>query len=1025
MNSRFIVLFLVFLLTAGIAVSQEVKQQAEAQLEKMTPEQIDAKIKQLGMTRAEAEAKAKEYGINLETYLAKAGSSASSKLKEPTLAQPSVKVEVNQAAPAGAAVPPAQAPGVSLPSTENTAPGAPLPTAAGPVESQVKVVPVKSNEPAAKPGEIEPFGYSLFKATGMFEARPSIDNDYRIGVGDVLKIAIWGEMQSYNEYTVDSEGRILVSAVGPILVSGLTLERARKNVLNAMSSAFGGLAKSPPSIFMDLTVARIRPVRVFIMGEVGNPGGYEVSGFSNVFNSLFTVGGPKLSGSLRDIRLVRSGKTVAHVDMYDYLIGSTKTSDIRVNDNDVIYIPLRGKTVTIRGEVSRPARFELLPDEQLKRLLEFSGGIRTTMYLERVLVDRIITFAERVKDGPERKFVDVDFRQIVENGKDFQLEDGDIVTVYPILDQKKNYVTIDGSVWRPGTYQKEKLSRLKDLLSISGNPRPEAYLKRADIIRTYPDERREAINVDLELALGGDPAHNIELQAEDSVRIYSQYEMNAKRSVKIGGHVKNAGTYPHADKMTLRDLLFTAGGLEDSLFRSQTFLDRGTLMRLNPDLRTRRSIYFNPGEIFDKKLGDFPLESDDEVRVFSRSEMREGRDPVEVTGAAKRPGAYPWTTNLALYDLVFDAVGLTDSLYRKNVLLETADLIRRNDDGYTTRIVPFNLGKLYFDHIGDTLLLPGDRLVIYPRTAIEERGRNVDIFGSVKKPGRYALSENMTLIDLLLQAGGYTEDAYDVQAEIARVTRTGLGKDSLVHTRYAQLPDLFDVNAITSQQLEAMRLKSFPLQNRDQIFVRPNPAFVYHQYVTIEGEVQFPGQYALNVINERIAHLIARAGGVKPNGYLRGGRLVRAGAPIHTNIENAVEDDEGPEDIILKPGDVISIPKTIGTVTVVGNVNNPGTFGYATNRSFTYYIKAAGEEKDSSDYAVVTYPEGFAERVNFGWLRSSPTIPDGSTIVVYRVPPPLPEPTTTDKATTTFDFVKDMLAVVVSAVTVIVLATKL
>ncbi|MCX6136674.1 MAG: SLBB domain-containing protein, partial [Ignavibacteriales bacterium] len=590
-------LFVLLAVTWGTALPQdiEIKRQAETQLGKMTPEQIDAKIKALGMTRAEAEAKAKEYGVDLESYLNKASAAKVAPPKEPAT---SVKVEVgtqNQAAPAPAvSATPAQTGTV-------TEPGVPMQTTAAvsSANQQVKLVPVKTDESKAKPGEIENFGYSIFKSPGVFEARPSIDNDYRIGVGDVLKIALWGEMQSYNEYTVDGEGRILVSAVGPVMVSGLTLDKARRNVQNAMSSAFGGLVKSPPTIFMDLTVARIRPVRIFMMGEVTSPGGYEVSGFANVFNSMFAVGGPKLSGSLRDIRVIRSGKTVAHVDLYDYLIGSVKTSDTRINDNDIIYIPLRGKSVTIKGEVSRTARFELLPDEQLKRLLEFSGGIRTTMYLERIQVDRIIPFSERVKDGPERKLFDVDFAQIVKTNKDFDLEDGDIVTVYPILDIKKNFVTIEGAVWRPGLFQKEKVKRLKDLLVAAGNLRPEAYTKRADLMRTYPDQRREAINVNLELALQGDPAHNIELIPEDALRVYSQYEMNAKRTVAIVGHVKAPGDYPFADKMTLRDLLFTAGGLEDSLYRSQTYLVRGTLARLNPDLRTRVSIYFSPGEIYD------------------------------------------------------------------------------------------------------------------------------------------------------------------------------------------------------------------------------------------------------------------------------------------------------------------------------------------------------------------------------------------------------------------------------------------
>ena len=296
---------------------------------------------------------------------------------------------------------------------------------------------------------------------------------------------------------------------------------------------------------------------------------------------------------------------------------------MRVNDNDIIYVPLRGRTVGIKGAVLRTAYFELLPNEQLKKLIEFSGGIRNTFYLQRILVDRIVPFADRKKGEPDRKVFDVNFEDLLKSNKDYKLEDGDIITIFPILDEKKNFVILDGAVWRPGTYQLERISTLKDLVKEADGLLPEAYLDRADVTRTYDDKHTEAININLDLAVKGDPSNNIALQPRDRVKIYSRYEMNPLRSVTINGHVKNPGTFPYAEKTTLRDILFTTGGLEDSLFRSQTYLERGTLMRLNSDLRTRRSIYFNPGEIFYERKGDFLLEPDDQIRIFSRSEMRD------------------------------------------------------------------------------------------------------------------------------------------------------------------------------------------------------------------------------------------------------------------------------------------------------------------------------------------------------------------------------------------------------------------
>jgi len=899
------------------AQTQAQVQKAEAALQTMTPDQIDAKIKEMGMTREQAEVKAKEYGIDLESYLRKGSA--------PAAIQPPPTVNINVAPP-----PVTPIPAAAVPQTGTvTTPAVPIQTTA-PVSSAdqpVKIVPVKVEETKPHLGEIENFGYGIFKSSSMFEARPSIDNDYRIGVGDVLKIALWGEMQSYNEYTVDGEGRILVSAVGPIMVSGLTLERARKNVQNAMSSAFGGLTKSPPTIFLDLTVARIRPVRIFMMGEVNSPGGYEVSGFANVFNSMFAVGGPKLSGSLRDIRVVRSGKTITHVDLYDYLVGSMKTSDTRVNDNDIIFVPLRGRMVGIKGAVLRPAYFELLPDEHLRRLLDFAGGIRNTFYMQRIQVDRIIPFAERKKGEPDRKIYDIDFSNIVMNGKDYKLEDGDIVTVYPINEEQENYVDIAGAVWRPGRFQLEKVPTLKDLLVAADSLLPEAYMEHATIVRTYDDKETEVFYVILDSIMNG--------------------------------------------------------------------------------------------------TSKFPLESWDSVRVFSRYEMLANPDSIAVEGAAKHTGYFPLHIGLTLYDVVYENAGLSDTLYRQKIYLQRADLVRLNKDRYTSRIIEFNLWDLFQNRIKDTLLLPGDRIIIYPINAVQFTDRYVDIAGRIKSPGRYKLSENMTVLDLLIEAGGYTEDAWTDQAEIARLERTGIGRDSLSRIIKASIPDFFDPESLSPGKVAEYRAVSFKLQHRDQVYIRPNPKYIFQQSVSVDGEVEHPGSYVLSKLSEHLSDVIKRAGGVKNAGYADGGKVVRGKLRLRINVAEAIDDPAGNNDIILQPGDSISIPKQPFAVQVEGEVNNPGLFSYVDGKSKSFYINSSGGETDSADFVLITYPTGMVEKAGLHWWSSNPSIPDGSTIVVVKVKPEPPEPITAGPKTTTFDFIKDVFAITVSAVTVVVLASKL
>ena len=1008
-----VVLSVLIFLSISLAIAQEkevVKEKAEKELQKMTPEQIDAKIKELGMTRGEAEAKAKEYGVDLETYLQRKPS-------------PVTQISLPAATPAKGALP-ASVQKITIEQAQR-----PADTTVNDVSTFItpKTEPIVAKEEIKKrPGDLEYFGYSIFKTSqGVFEPRPLLDNEYVLGEGDVLKISLWGEVQNYNEYKVDTEGRILISAVGPVFVAGLTLERARKAVLSSMSTAFSGLTKTPPTIFMDISIARIRPIRVFMMGEVENPGGYAVSNFASVFNSLFAVNGPKLSGSLREVRVSRNNKIISKVDIYDYLIGSQKTNDVRVNDNDIIFVPLRGRTVGIVGEVLRPAKYELLPEENLKKLIDFAGGLRSNIYIERIQVNRIIPFSERVKGEPERKIFDIDFKEIIKSSKDYKLEDGDIVTLFPISDRRENYVVIQGAVYRPGTYQKDKVHTVKDLVVAADSLLPEAYLNRAEITRTYPDQRREALHINLGLALEGDPSHNIRLMKFDQLRIYSTYEINEKRTVSIQGHVKAPGTYPFAENQTLYDLLFMAGGLEDSLFRSQTYLERGNLARLNPDLRTRRMIYVNVSEVFDKKEGDILLLPDDEIRIFSRQEMREPIGSVEIQGKAKRPGTYPLRSNLTLYDLIYDAVGLTDTLFRKEVLLETADFIRLNPDRITSRIIRFDLWKLFTERAGDTTLLDGDRIIIYPKAAVEFVDRYVEIFGSVKNPGRYTLAENMTIVDLLLQAGGYTEDAYAVQAEVARISRSGLGKDSLVYTRFAELPDLFDTTSTKMEVLLKTRIGSFHLRSKDQVFIRPNPEYVSQRLVTIEGEVKYSGRYALQVHGERVSNLIMRAGGVTKSAYLRGARLTRDGTPLRLNLEDAVHDDGGTNDVVLKPGDIIRVPLRPGTVIIRGEIQNPGIYGYMDGNSLSNYIDRAGGELDSADYAIITFPEGDSKKVGLGWFSSNPHIPDGSDILITKVPPKPPEPPQKESKTTFTEIFKDTTAIIATTLTILVLARQI
>jgi len=905
-NFRIFAFFAAASLVSGVAASQTVSpglvQQAQAKLSTMSPQQIQAKLAQYGFTADQAAAKAAQYGVDLNSYL-NGGGTVEHLFGMDTLQSPST--------------------GPTIPTTVDTTEGATAP----------ETVFVAQAKPAFDPTIIGPgglhyFGYELFlNVPSAFEpmAAGPVDPDYLIGVADVVRINLWGQVEQREDLEVDNEGRIFIPTVGPVLVSGLTLAEAQKSITRLMSQSYKGLISAPQSVWLDVTIARLQPKRIFIMGEVKSPGGYTVSTYSTVFNSLYGVGGPTVKGSLRDVRLIRNGKIIAHVDLYNYLSGTEKMTDVHVQNNDIIFIPPRGKTVSVAGEVRRPAIYELLPGENLKRLIDIAGGVLPTTYLERIQVDHIVPAKDRVHGEGERAVKDVNFRNILNEGRDYPLADGDAVSLYPITEPARNYVDVEGAVRRPGTYQLEKVPRLRDVIMAADSLRPDAYLKRADVRRTRPDSTLEVLHVDLGQAMLNNPQENIALDSLDVITIYSIWEISPHRKVRIAGHVLRPGVFDFADSLTLYDLIFKAGGLQDSMYRLQTFLPRAEIMRLNPDGITKRTITFNLGAVLDTIPG----------------------------------------TN--------------------------------------------------------QLLRPDDEVVIHPINVAIVQNDTVEVRGRVKNPGRFHLTTNMNLRDAIYLAGGYTEDASTLVAEIARVVPKGMGEDSLVYVRFAKLPDLAEALERGKPQSEEERAGEFQLQRYDIIFVRPNPEFRLQGTVKIEGEVRYPGEYALKFQNERLSDVIERAGGLRKSAFLLGGQMTRNGERVNVDFERALRKRATSYDVVLHAGDDITIPPSPNAVRVLGEVNNPGILSYIEGDDMWNYIDRAGGITDSANYAIVHFPNGNAEKHGLGFFSGDPTLDDGSTVIVTKVPPPPPE---TIGGTDVGDTIKDVFALLTSAATVIYIVSQ-
>lgn len=789
-----------------------------------------------------------------------------------------------------------------------------------PDSTEIKV----DRSPIPKEGGLEYFGYNLFKniptAFEPSEIGP-IDPGYIIGPGDNLRLSVWGAAEFQYELTVDAQGNIFIPTAGQFFVSGTTYESLQKKLTNYLSRFYEGLASEPPTMFLDISLTKLKPIKIFVTGEIAQPGGYNISSFATVFNALYAVGGPLPSGSLREIRVIRNNKVLTTVDIYDYLLKGQLIGDVRLQNNDMIFIPPRKKTVSIKGEVFRPAIYELKDGENLQKLIELAGGLNATAYTGRVQINRIIPFDERSDSQIDRKFIDVNIASVLNKVSDYSLYDKDIITVFPILDKLENYVSVDGSVYRPGTYELGTVKTISELLKKAGGVLPETYYGKADIFRTRPDESHLFISIDLAKALEGDLKNDISLQPRDSVHIYSIYDLVDRKNVSISGYVKRNITIPYADSLTLFDMVFKAGGLQDPFFRGRALITRGDLIRFNPD-------------------------------------------------------------------------------------------------GLSTHIIPFNLEKLLKDQSFNLQLQPGDKIYIYSADVDQILDKYVTIEGEVKNPGKYPLSTNMTPMDLILQAGGFNERSLRTEVYVSRLRPGGYLGDKLAENYTVQLPLFFSKqNHNISDSTET----SFYLQHNDIVIVRRNPNYEPQRVVKIMGEVNYPGVYVLDKKSEQLVELINKAGGPTNEAFLFGTVFTREGKRLVVNLDELIKNKNNSQNVILKDKDEIFIPRMPNTVFVTGEVNNPGLYKFIPGENVKDYIDKAGGTTDSSNYILYTKANGETKKVGFGMFSGNPETFDGSVIMVTKVKPEPPSNSTFDIGAT----IKDIFAIVVSAVTIIVLAQQI
>ena len=828
------------------------------------------------------------------------------------------------------------------------------------------------------------FGYSTFKTNPDFFNKSvdlSASPDYIIGPGDEIIIMLWGQTEDQTTYTVTKDGYIFVKNIGQIFVNGLNLEKLEKKLKKIFKKAYSSISpendRSPTYFDVSLGSIVLKPIRVFIMGEVNNPGAYEMKSTATLFSSLYYFNGPKLSGSLRDIHLIREGKKVASIDFYDFLIRGKKKNDVDLMDGDIVFIPLRNKTVSVEGEVNRPSIFELKEKENYSDLMNFFGGYLSTTYLKRAKINRINPIKERMKTGKDRILLDIDLYSLKNKNDEFSVLDGDSFTFFKIFDFVENSVNINGPVKRPGNYSLEKSLTILDLIEkADGLSSSDIFWDRADIFRKLPNNKESLLSFNLDSILLGVEDHNIQLQAGDQLNIYKNSDMISSNDVRIIGYVKNPGVKKYREKMTVADLIFEGGGFQDQYRLGNTFLGRADLYRYDTVSKKVDLISFNLDSVLaGKGIAQKLLKMGDRIRVYRKTDILGETDRfVYIDGFVKYPGQYEYAENMTLADILFISSGLKDKNRMDKIFFKRADMKRLNEYGQYEILLKLDLEKLLSNN-EEFMLAAGDRITIYSNALFEDKRQIVTVSGLVNKPGQYTLIEGMNIGDVILAAGGLLGKNEEFRVEVSSLNFEGPKQKSIVNSFI--IKNLSD-NFIDKKNSTLNKV----LYDNDFISIFSKNDISHHT-VTMNGEINYPGEYVLPDRESKLFDIIERAGGLTEYANDVASYLVRDGERISLRLDKIQKSKRSKYNISLINGDIITFGRKTAIVKINGEVATPGVYQYVKGLSSKDYIDlAGGYSKDAARQgATVIYPNGFSSKIG---LFKDPMVMDGSEIIVLK-----------------------------------------
>ncbi len=513
----------------------------------------------------------------------------------------------------------------------------------------------------ATPEDLYQYGYSMFNGQVSTFAPTNnvpVSSDYIVGPGDQFRVLVWGRINDGWTLEVQRNGQIELPQVGPVEVGGLTFDQAKKLIESKTGQITG--------VHADVTMGELRTIQVFVVGEVSQPGPYTISALSRVSNALAGAGGISKVGSLRKIQLRRHNQLIGTVDLYAILMHGDTSADVRLQQDDVIYVPVIGPAFGIAGIVKRPAIYEMLhPTERLSDAVALGGGVGPFAYTQRIQVQRVDNHVRRI-------VLDTTINQMA--AKNFETIDGDLIKVFPVLPDQKNKVTLVGNVFRPGDYQWYKEMHVSDLISLGEGVQAHTYfkyalIKRLEGVQLYP----HYLPLDLGKALndprGGD---NVLLHATDEVTIFSEDTLRDLPTVTVTGEVRMPGQYRLDPRMRVSDLVYMAGGLRDDAFRERATLARTQVLDGAHTEHTYVEVDLGKA-LAPASQNDFLLVNNDQLFVRSATNWHLPWTAT-VSGRVKRPGVYAVREGETLNELLDKTGGFLPDAFPKGIIFTRASV---------------------------------------------------------------------------------------------------------------------------------------------------------------------------------------------------------------------------------------------------------------------------------------------------------------------------------------------------------------